>query len=230
MQLQQQLAAMAQLVRQERAAREQAVNRPPAAEGAARAAIEAQRHHHLGPASASSDQERIGMELMLQQERAARREAEHAAQQAARAAEVAARAAVEASRHHSVPAPVAVEENGRGRRDSGDFEMEDVSDPQQEIDSGEHVAPGGKSAIIAVFTLGYCTNRVWCLGTTAVAPPQESKKSQASKTRGPRKTPVAMDTTTGNKQKMSLAEVRKAAQEATERRMKERAKVLSSKK
>ncbi|KAE8889133.1 hypothetical protein PF002_g17164 [Phytophthora fragariae] len=83
-------------------------------------------------------QQLAATEQLLQQERVAREYAERAAQQAANAAEVAARAAVEASRHHSMPAPVVVQSDKLfTRTESGDCEMEDVSDPQPR--SRDHV-------------------------------------------------------------------------------------------
>ncbi|KAJ8561631.1 hypothetical protein ON010_g8052 [Phytophthora cinnamomi] len=199
-QLRQQLAATELLLQQERAAREQAevaaMQAAQAAELAARAAVEASQHS----SNPISDRERSSMELMLQRERAARKDAERAARKAAEAAEVAARAAVEASRHRPAPAPVALGESGSGnhytRIDSGDFEMEDVSDPHPNmhaVAADPSQAPKKSSQ--------RCTKAPSVSASSKVR--ETSKKASAP--------------TKDNKQKLSLAEVRRAAQEETER-------------
>ncbi|CAI5733623.1 unnamed protein product [Hyaloperonospora brassicae] len=149
---------------------------------------------------AQKEQERVSMELQIQQEKASREQAEFAAQQAANAAEVAARAAIEAGRRQPAPALANTEETGRKRP----FASSESDDVEMEDVSPSRLRTAGRAAT--------------------------SKSSPAAKKpRGPNKARSAAHAK-GGKQKMSLAEARKAAQEEVEKRIQDRAKLLSSSK
>ncbi|KAJ8576752.1 hypothetical protein ON010_g2458 [Phytophthora cinnamomi] len=152
-------------------------------------------------AIAQKEQERVSMELQVQQEQASREQAELAAHQAANAAEVAARAAIEASRRQPPPAPAPTKTEEIGRkRPLARSGSDDV-----EMEDVSHSRP--RTPVRA-----------------AAKPSPVAKKP-----RGPNKARGA-HAKAGGKQKMSLAEARKAAQEEVEKRIQERAKLLSASK
>ncbi|GMF09820.1 unnamed protein product [Phytophthora lilii] len=203
-QLKHQLACMKQLLQQERAAREEAEiaaeHAAKAAGVAARAATEASRCQLPSEGNAQMEQERVNMELMLQRERTAREEAEIAAQQATEAAEVAARAAIAASRHHIPPTPMGIESTRRSDRSersaSEDFEMKDVSD--------SHPHSPSRAATAQPPSVSRKARK------PTKAPASTTKPGGASKTKSGNKTGGSRN---------SLAEARKLAQEATEKRI-----------
>ncbi|KAE9009383.1 hypothetical protein PR003_g15951 [Phytophthora rubi] len=151
-------------------------------------------------AIAQKEQERVRMELQVQQEQASREQAELAAQQAANAAEVAARAAIEASRRQPPPAPAPVKTEEIGRKRPLASGSDDV-----EMEDVSHSRP-----------------------RTSVRAAAAKPSPVAKKPRGPNKARAAH--AKAGKQKMTLAEARKAAQEEVEKRIQERAKLLSASK